>query len=157
MDFLKGTTHWCECIDARIVDGKIVYTPFSGSRGYIGPGNNPSHEEILEREKKSGEVLCAVVYSNEEVPKDYFVISKSENRTNKIRPEFLQQKLEIEKRNEEKLDKFNKEEAKIIEIMNETADKISFFVGLTGEQVYDSVIGDGEYPIRKDRQAEFEP
>jgi len=44
-------TSWRYNGDAVYGNGKITYTPFNGCRGYIGPGSNPTFEEILQRER----------------------------------------------------------------------------------------------------------
>ena len=158
MEFLKKTNYWCYCGDAQVVNNKIQYTKFQGSRGY--PEGKFSHEEILEKEKN--QTASAVLYvkltinPDEEVPKEYHVLSSSKITTDQILPEFIQQKLEIYERNRIKVEKLTQEKAKITEILNETSEKMSFLVDLTGDQIYGKLLKDGRLPIKLDRQKEFE-
>ena len=162
MELLKKTSYWCNCADAKLIDGKIEYTRFDGARGYQGAGIRPSHQEILESEKKGGEnsVLCAVLETGltEKIPEEYFIISKIESLANAIHPEFFPQIMGIAERNREKEEKFRQEEAKVIEILNETAERISFIFDFTGKYMYENLVGhENDYPIKLSRRKEFEP
>ena len=160
MEFFKKTTHWCYCGDAKIIDGKIVYTRYKGCRGYIGPGSNPSYDEILERERNSmndNNVLCGflTLLPNEDIPEGYEIISKSEYKTDKIKEEFIQEKNDIDERNRMKGEKFNQELNKVKDILKETSQKLSFLFDIdVYERLFDSDILSPT--ICSSRQNEFE-
>jgi hypothetical protein len=135
---MEYATSWCLCSDAVNDNGNIVYTQFHGCRGYIGPGVNPTNEEVLAFERNNNtdtSVMCAVFVSPIKINAPGHIIYENVYCGKDIKPEFEQQKAELDQRNKIRLSKHKQETELLLAILNKTAEDIAPFIEITGERI----------------------
>lgn len=131
---LKSVDYWKMEEDSFVKDGKLISVNVNptdkGCRGYIGPGHNPSREEILLRERNPSEPEKKAMYvsisSREHDERNEIVTfinslsnisyNSRENLSDEIKPEHAEKVQAIREKNREALEKYYTEMRKMIEL-----------------------------------------
>jgi hypothetical protein len=162
---MEYATSWCRCNNAVNDNGNIVYTPWDPSkirsyRGYIHPDVFPTDEEVLAFERNNNTdttVMCAVFVSPIKINVPGLIISEETLSTDNIKPEFEQQKAELNQRNEIRLSKHKQEIKRVLSILDKAAEDIAPFIETTGDTILALITDDSYFEYSNPEDWEYTP